>query len=236
MTVDPDVRLARYERNGRTITVQEQKILAGKRICVVGCGGLGGYVIEMLARAGVGSLTVMDGDAFDASNLNRQLLADPEVIGQNKALVAARRVRRVNDTIQVQAESCFLTADNGLALLRGHDGVVDALDSIEARLMLEDLCEPLGIPLVHGAIAGWFGQVTTIFPGDQTLHRIYPPNQQRGIEQQLGNPSFTPALVASLQCAELIKLLLGKGELLRRKVLLVDALANDFQVLDLARS
>ncbi len=95
------------------------------------------------------------------------------------------------------------------------------------RLELAECCAALGIALVHGAIAGWYGQVTTQFPGDDTLAKSYTRSGQ-GIERELGNPSFTPALVASLEAAEVCKILLGRGTLLRRRTLTIDLLEMDF--------
>ncbi|HZV82209.1 MAG TPA: ThiF family adenylyltransferase, partial [Geobacteraceae bacterium] len=98
------------------------------------------------------------------------------------------------------------------------------------RLDLADSCAELGIPLVHGAIGGWYGQVTTQFPGDDTLQQIYRHwASGKGVEQQLGNPSFTPAVVASLQVAEVCKVLLGAGEPLRGRKLVINLLDMEFE-------
>ena len=108
--------------------------------------------------------------------------------------------------------------------------VVDALDSIPSRLALADTCADLGVPLVHGAIGGWYGQVTTQFPGDETIQLLYGRwVEGKGIEQQLGNPSFTPALVASIQTAEVCKILLGVGSLLRNRKLSINLLEMEFE-------
>lgn len=220
----------RYERN-RILTEEEQQLLAGKRVAVIGCGGLGGYVIEELGRLGVGYLVVCDGDAFDVSNLNRQLLATEECIGQSKAETAARRMREVNSEIEVAVKNCYIDEENGPEILKGCDAVVDALDSPGVKLMLQKLCKEQGIPLVHGAIGGWFGQVTTVFPGDDTLSEIYQKDRSICIDE--GNPSFTPAVVASIEAAETVKLLLGKGELLRRRLLMIDLLHGDFESVEM---
>ena len=113
--------------------------------------------------------------------------------------------------------------------------VVDALDSIPARLMLQESCKKLNIQMVHGAIAGWYGQVTTIFPGDDTLNRIYVKDkkQSKGIEEEMGNPSFTPALTASIEVSEVIKVLIGRGELLRKRILFIDLLSCEYDIVPL---
>jgi molybdopterin/thiamine biosynthesis adenylyltransferase len=189
----------------------------------------------MLARLGVGHLTVLDGDVFDETNLNRQLYSDEASIGKSKALKAKDRVAAINSSIAVEAHILTLTADNAPDILRGHDAVIDAVDSIEARCMLQDACEEAGIPFIHGAIAGWYGQVTTIYPGDRTLDLLYAQGtrKEKGIEKQLGNPSFTPALVASIEVSEAVKVLIGKGETLRKRVLYIDTLAQEYNVVEL---
>ena len=200
---------------------------------MVGCGGLGGYVIEMLGRLGIGHITAIDGDCFDESNLNRQLLSDMESIGVKKALKAKERMGKVNPLIEVSAVTEKLTELNGSEILKDADVVVDALDSIETRLMLENLCEELDIPMVHGAIGGWYGEVITILPGDGTLKRLYAGKAEKGIEKKLGNPSFTPALVASIEVSEVVKLLIKRGQVLSKKMLVIDLLEQEYETITL---
>lgn len=225
--------MKRYSRNMNMLLPEENSSLSTFKVCVVGCGGLGGYIIEMLARLGIGHLTVVDGDVFDETNLNRQLLSDMNSLGKSKALVARDRVSNVNPLINVTAISERLTEKNGLEILAGHDVIVDALDSIDTRLLIQKQSEELNIPLVHGAIAGWYGQVTTILPGDRTLDLLYSNSDIKGLEADLGNPSFTPALVASIEVSEVLKVLINKGELLRRKLLIINTLNQEYEVINL---
>lgn len=229
---DTSVHLPRYIRNGETVDPHEQLLLREKKIAVVGCGGLGGYVIEMLARLGVGHLTVIDGDVFDVSNLNRQLLCTEALLGHSKAHAAQKRIQAIDSQISVIAHHAFLTAENGQSYLAGHDLVIDALDSITSRFVLEALCLELNIILIHGAIAGWYGQIATIYPGDNLLKKIYKSNEQRGKEKILGNPSFTPALIASLQVSEATKVLLNKGETLRNQLLFMNCLDYEMDIIN----
>lgn len=218
---------ARYQRNRRTISVEQQLVLFRSRVVVVGCGGLGGYVIEQLARLGVGTIVAIDPDIFEEHNLNRQLLADILALGRPKVEIASARIARVNPAVTlVPIQDAY--APEREAPLKGAQVVVDALDSIATRLSLSLSCTRLGIPLVHGAIAGWYGQVTTEFPGDHSLARIYANAGNKGAEQQLGNPSFTPAVVAGLQTTEVCKILLGAGTTLRGRMLAVNLLDMDF--------
>lgn len=221
---------ARYQRNRRAISVEQQLTLFRSRVAVIGCGGLGGYVIEELARLGVGTITAIDPDVFEEHNLNRQLLSTPATLGRAKVEAAAARVAEINPAVTLVPVRDAYSPENGEELLHGANVIVDALDSIPTRLALAATCTSLGIPMVHGAIGGWYGQVATQFPGDDTLKKLYSRwVEGKGIEQQLGNPSFTPALVASLEVAEVCKILLGQGETLRNRKLSINLLEMEFE-------
>lgn len=211
---------------------EENLSLREKKVAVVGCGGLGGHIIEQLARLGIGNITAIDGDTFDISNLNRQLLSNVENIGKKKAITAKEHIKKVNSDVNVRAVQEFITKDNAIEILKGHDIICDALDSIKARKILREAAEKLGIPMVFGAIAGWYGHVSVIFPGDKLFEMIYDTDENKGIEQDLGNPSFTPALTASLEVAEVIKFFTNKGTLLRNKLLSINTLDNDYHIID----
>jgi molybdopterin-synthase adenylyltransferase len=130
------------------------------------------------------------------------------------------------ETITLQDRFC---RENGKSLLSGADVAVDALDSITTRLELADVCADLGIPLVHGSIAGWYGQLVSQFPGESTLQTIYGRCADGvGVEKQLGNPSYTPAVVASLQVAEVCKILLGRGTPVTGAMLVINLLDMEF--------
>lgn len=222
----------RYQRNMNLMSPEEIIALKDKRICVVGCGGLGGYTIEMLARLGVGMITAIDGDVFDETNLNRQLLSEEALMGHSKAASAKLRIHKVNSEVEVVPQTVFLSEDNAEALIAGHDVVVDALDNISTRKILERACSENNIPLIHGAIAGWYGQVTTIMPGSDVFSKLYPEKANKGIETEWGNPSFTPALVASIQVSETLKVLLNKGEPLVGKLLTLNLLDHEYQIFE----
>jgi len=209
----------RYLRNHDAISESEQAILATKRVLVVGCGGLGGMVIECLARISVGYLRVVDGDVFEESNLNRQLLSSTMNLGRPKVLAAQQRIMAVNPLVEVDAVQADLAAENAMELLAGCHVAVDCLDNIPARLVLQQDAKVAGVPVVHGAVAGWLGRICVIQPGEDLLSLLYPnPEEAQGEERQRGTLSFTAALTASWQAAETVKLLLGKpglqGEIL----------------------
>ena len=228
----------RYARNFETLTPAEQTALGKSAVAVIGLGGLGGGVVEMLARTGVGTLCVVDGDAFDVSNLNRQLLSTEAGLGVPKARAAVERVRAVNSSVTVRPFYQFLTSENSGEVLEGMDLVVDCLDSIDDRFMLQTLARRHGIPLVSGAIAGTSGQVTVIYPEDAGFELIYGspdarPEKKRGAEQRLGNLSCCAMMVAAVQVSEVIKVLLGRGRSLRNQLLIMDLMGNTFDVMQL---
>ena len=221
---------ARYQRNRNMISCEEQLRLFRSSVAVIGCGGLGGYVIEELARLGVGHITAIDPDIFEEHNLNRQILSSPAALGMAKVEAAAARVAGINPAVTLVPIRDAYAPENGAAYLGRAHVIVDALDSIPTRLELAETCTTLNIPMVHGAIGGWYGHLTTQFPGDTTVQSIYRNwVAGKGIERELGNPAFTPAVVASLEVAEVCKLLLGKGETLRNRKLLINLLDMEFE-------
>lgn len=229
MPSEPAAYPNRYDRNMAALTPEECALLHEKRVAVVGCGGLGGMVAETLARVGVGNLRLIDGDAFEESNLNRQLMCTEETLGRPKALVAAERLEIANSDVCVDVRVDELTEENACDLLCDMDCVVDCLDNLNARFWTAHACQTLGTPLVYGAIAGWFGQVCTVFPGDLSFATIYGASldaNQRSQHEQLGNLPFTAFATASMQAAEAVKVLLGRPGVIRNRLLMLDLLGG----------
>lgn len=220
----------RYERNIPALSEAECEILLGKRVLVVGCGGLGGHLIDMLARIGVGALRVVDGDVFEPSNLNRQLLSEVPLLGVSKARAAAARVSRVNPEITVEAVDCFLTEKNARRLLLSCDAVLDGLDNIESRRILAEECQRAGIPYIYGAVNGWVAQAAISMPGDHLVEKLYPEGSVLKNKSVL---SFTPALCASMQVALCVKLLTGRS-VETGKLYYFDLLNQEFEFIPMA--
>ena len=197
----------RYARNIPALTEEECTLLLGKKVAVIGCGGLGGHLIDQLARIGVGFLRVVDGDVFEPSNLNRQLLSEVPLLGVSKAKAAADRVMRVNPDIEIEAVTDFLTQDNAAQIIAGCDVALDGLDNIESRKILAAACQKDGIPYIFGAIQGWMAQAAISMPGDNLIEILYPAGTVIRDKSVL---SFTPALCASMQVALCVKLLTGR--------------------------
>ncbi len=237
MSIDPGKR---YSRNFNTLSHADQERLGQSHVAIIGLGGLGGGVCEFLARTGVGTLTLIDGDCFDATNLNRQLLSREDVLENSKADEAGKRVALINSSVTVHLHKTFAREDNLTTLLQGADLVVDCLDTIHSRFLLQKAAADLNIPLVSGAIAGVTGQVTAIFPGDKGFELIYgsrPENNGddpgRGIETRTGNISYCAGFTAAVQASETVKILLNKGDILRNKLLIADLWTNTMEVMDL---
>lgn len=225
----------RYLRNRDSLSCQEQLKLARAKVAVIGSGGLGGTVILLLARIGVGCLKVIDGDVFDETNLNRQALSDVVRLGRPKALEAQKRVGAINPAVKVIARQIKVDSENARDLLGDVDVVVDALDNVADRILLDETTQALGIPLVHGAIAGFEGQLMTVLPGDPGLKRLYgeTPGEKDDParpEAVLGVPAITPSLVATLQAMEVIKILLNRGRSIRNRMLHMDLESGRFEV------
>jgi molybdopterin/thiamine biosynthesis adenylyltransferase len=224
-----DLLPARYQRNRAMLSIQQQLLLLRSKVAVFGCGGLGGYIIEELARLGVGRITVVDPDVFEEHNLNRQLLCTQELLGKKKVDAAVQRLDSINPAVRIQAFDVAFGQKNSSELLKGVNVAADALDSIPVRLELAGACNDQNIPLVHGAIAGWSGHVAIQYPGENIFQHLYAGIETgHGVEKRLGNPSFTPAVIASLEVAEIVKILLRTKPLMPRRYLAVDLYHMEF--------
>ena len=198
---------ARYKRNIPALSGAECALLRRKKVAVIGCGGLGGHIIDQLARIGIGSMTVVDGDVFEETNLNRQLLSEVSLLGCSKAEAAANRIARVNPDVEVRAVEAFLDEANAADLISGCDAVLDALDNIDARKILAKACTRAGIPYIYGAIRGWVAQAAVSMPGDGLVELLYPAGTVIRDKSVL---SFTPSLCASMQTSLCVKVLTGR--------------------------
>ena len=220
-----DIIPERYVRNMRMLSTADQRKLLNAHVGVIGLGGLGGTVTEILARMGIGTLTLIDGDVFEDHNLNRQLLATEEALGDSKAEMACLRVNAINSSVTVHCHNQYLDELNADTLMQACDVTVDCLDNIPARFILEKAAKQLNIPLVAAAVAGITGHVTTIFPQDAGLKLIYGNSQNiplKGAEATLGCLANAVMVIASLECTEVMKIILQTGSLLRNKLMLVD--------------
>lgn len=230
----------RYARNRNTLSREDQERLAGARVVILGLGGLGGGVCEMLARVGVGHLTLVDGDRFEESNLNRQLLSREDNLNRSKAGEAAERLKAVNSLVRVRVIRAFAREESIADMIRDAHVVMDCLDTIDGRFLVGAVAGELGIPVVSGAIAGVTGQVMVIYPGDKGFEAIYGPRPEmgtsekgKGVEQETGNLAHTAMFVASLQVSECLKVLVDRGQVLRNRLLIADLWENSVDIVTL---
>jgi molybdopterin/thiamine biosynthesis adenylyltransferase len=218
---------SRYLRNIGTIGLDGQIKLLQSAVAVVGAGGLGSTVIELLARQGIGRLIIIDNDRFTEQNLNRQIMSTEGNLGKYKVTVAAKRVKDINSATTVTVFRERLTRENAQKLLGDARVVVDGLDNLPSRLVVEQACRRLAIPYVYASIAGFSGQLMTIFPGDVGLSSLYGSSSdtvlEQGIETRIGNPPATVAMIAALQVQEVVKIIAEVGTPIRNQILLVDA-------------
>lgn len=225
----------RYQRNIGSIGVEGQRALLQARVAILGVGGIGGTALELCARLGFGRIVLFDGDRFGEGNLNRQIIATADTIGRMKADAAVDRAAQVNPSVEVAAYAEPATADNLPGAIRECAAVIDGLDSLAARLAAERACAAESIPFVHGAVAGFSGQVATIYPREPGISRIYGPvpDGTASAEATAGTPAVAPFMVASWQVLEATRIVLGRGAGLRRKLLLIDALELSVRTVDL---
>ncbi|MBD2770387.1 molybdopterin-synthase adenylyltransferase MoeB [Hymenobacter sp. BT664] len=227
----------RYSRHLLLPEVGEvgQHKMKAARVLVVGCGGLGCPVLQYLAAAGVGTLGLLDFDTVDESNLQRQVLYATADVGRPKAVVAAEKLSAQNPFIELRTHQLHLSAANALALLAGYDLVVDCSDNFATRYLVNDACVILGKPLVFGAIFKFEGQVSVFnYQNGPTYRCLYPEPPAPGEAPscaEIGVLGVLPGLVGTLQAAEALKIILGLGEVLSGRLLVVDTLGMRFQTI-----
>ena len=217
----------------------EQERFKDAKVTVIGCGGLGGEAIEMLARMGIGELVLVDEDAFDLSNLNRQTLASLKDLGLSKSAVAEDKVRLINPYVKVTAFHEHVDKDNIDVIIGDSDIVIDALDNVLTRVIVSRKALEKGIPYIHGAIHGTLGQITVFLPNsDKTYEEMFNlPSQGNELNEETsealknvtsGVPPVigpTPNLIGCLEAMEAYKILTGVGKVtVAPKILTFDLL------------
>ncbi len=199
----------RYARNLTIFSTEEQRRLLRSRVVLVGLGGLGGCLLEQLVRAGVGTMLAFDGDTFEESNLNRQLLATTATLGRAKALAACERAALLNPGVTVQCQPVALDSAAMRTICRQADLVLDALGGVAGRGPLRLAAAEAGVMLLSAAVAGWTGYVAAIPPGGTGPDEFFP-SEGHGAEDASGTPAPAVHLAASLQAAWALRLLCGQ--------------------------
>jgi adenylyltransferase/sulfurtransferase len=203
-----------------------QERLKRSRVVIAGAGGLGSPIALYLTAAGIGRIRMIDHDHVALSNLNRQVLHWEEDIGRRKVDSASVKLRSLNRAVEVEAVAETLTEGNVSELVRGCDVLVDAMDNLPARYLLNRWAIDNHVPFVHGAVNGFEGRVMTILPGESACLRC----MYRGPVPQEKFPviGVTPAVIGSIQATEVIKYLVGIGKLLTNRLLVYDGLRVTF--------
>jgi len=210
-----------------------QEKLKRARIVIAGSGGLGSPAAIYLAAAGIGAIRIIDHDVVEQSNLNRQVLHWDKDIGRKKVDSACEKLTGMNHALKVEAISETISEQNVVSLLMGFDVIIDAMDNLLTRFLLNQTAIKLKIPFIHGAVYGLEGRAMTILPGASAclrcLYRGIPPKEKFPV---LGT---TPAIIGCIQATEAIKLIVGIGRLLTNRLLIYDGTNMKFTELAVKR-
>ncbi|MBT9153091.1 MAG: putative adenylyltransferase/sulfurtransferase MoeZ [Firmicutes bacterium] len=238
-TLSP-LQIKRYHRNTQLPGVGDegQLKLLQSSVLVVGAGGLGSPAAYYLAAAGIGRLGIADSDVVELSNLQRQILHFTADIGRPKVISAADKLVALNPDCHVVTYHCSVTAENAADLVSQYDLVVDATDNFPSRFVLNKACLVANKPFIHAAVLSMAGRVMTILPNQGPCLRCVfrePPAPSAKTTFELGVLGAIPGLAACIQASETIKYLLGLGDLLVNRLLIFDALAMSFEVVEVLR-
>jgi len=220
--------LERYDRQImiKGIGEEGQKKLKRAKVFIAGVGGLGSPISIYLAAAGVGTIRLVDDDRVELSNLNRQVLHEYGDIGKRKGDSAVEKLKKLNQWINIEAISETITEDNVSQLVTGFDLIVDAMDNLPTRYLLNKAAIDKKIPFFHGAVYGFEGRAMTTIPGKTAcLWCVYQGRVTQGKFPVIG---VAPAIIGCIQATEVIKYITGIGELLTNKLLIYDGLNLEF--------
>lgn len=212
----------RYKRQILLFGEEGQEKLKQSHIFIAGAGGLGSPIALYLAVAGVGTITIIDMDVVDQTNLNRQILHFDRDIGRKKTVSAEEKLTAINPDITIHAIDTRIDEANAAELIGNADGIVDAMDNYPTRYLLNDMALRKKIPLFHGAIRGFYGQATTIIPGSTPcLKCIFPRAPPQEVFPVVG---VTPGVIGTVQATEVLKYLLKMGDLLTNRLFIWDGM------------
>ena len=226
----------RYDRQLRVWSIEDQLKLKNSSVLVVGVGGLGSPIAVYLTAIGVGKLVLVDEGVVELSNLNRQILYSTDDIGKPKVEVAANKLRRLNPNVEVVPIKARLTEELAEKLVPQVNVVVDALDNWETRFILNKVCVKYRKPLVHGGVEAWYGQAMTIIPGKTPCLQCLVPVMPKPRETPIPIVPTTPGIIGLIEANEVVKLILGKGNLLINKLLVYDGLHGEFTTVKVSRN
>lgn len=227
---------ARYDRQTKINGwgVEKQLRLKNSRVAIVGLGGLGSPISIYLAAAGVGNLVLIDNEKFELSNLNRQIIAATRDVGRYKSEVAAEKLRELNPEINIKFFKEKLTEVNINEVMGDSEVVLDALDNWETRFLINRFCVKKGIPLVHGGVTAWGGQIFTVIPKKgPCLECVYKEISE--VEGGFPVVGATPGIIGTIEALEVIKLITDMGRPLYDRILVFDGLETSFEYIPIRR-
>ena len=222
----------RYSRQTllKEIGEEGQTKLASSKAVVVGCGALGTHASSLLARAGVGSILIVDRDRVELSNLQRQTLFSEADVGEHKATVAEKLLKTVNSEIEIRSSVVEVKPDNVEGLIAGATVIVDATDNMETRFVVNDACVKLGIPWIYGGAVATSGMVMAVVPKGPCLRCVFPrlpPAGQLPTCDTVGIVNTLPSIVASMEVTEALKVMLGQET--TRELIVLDVWSHEVQ-------
>jgi len=235
MNIPSEYGVLRYEKQILIDDFGEdgQKNLKQAKVIIAGIGGLGSSISIYLAAAGTGTLRLIDHDKVTPGNLNRQILHWDKDIGRNKTDSAKEKLVSLNPEVKIEEINALITESNVFELTDGCDLIIDAVDNLNTRYLLNKVAVKRNIPLFHGAIRGFEGRVTTIVPGKTPcLKCLYRQAQPPEISPVIG---VTPAIIGIIQATEVIKYIVGIGKLLTNRLIIYDGLSMKFMEIKVKR-
>ncbi len=222
--------MASFQKNEGTLGKAGVKRLADSCAFLVGLGGLGGFVANGLVRLGVKKIHLVDCDVYEESNLNRQLFSSQMSLGKKKTDQVKKELSLVNPHAEIITHDMRIEEMAAEDFPKEADIIIDALDDITTKIHLEAFAGKVGKPLLHGAIGGWYGQVGIISPGKGLLRELYG-EKKAGVEKEMENPTFTPAVIANLMVTEYAKYITKNDHVLMDRILYVDLEEQSYHIL-----
>lgn len=234
--------LERYSRHIilKEVDITGQLKILNSKVLIIGAGGLGAPIALYLAAAGVGTIGIADLDKVDLSNLQRQVIHFTDDIGVDKVESAKNKMIKINPEVKVNAVKTFVNASNIMEIIKDYDFIVDGTDNFAAKFLINDACVLAGKPYSHGGILKFNGQTMTVVPGESACYRcvfIRPPEKNAVPScSQAGVLGSIAGMLGTIQATEVLKYIIGKGELLTDKLLTFDALNMNFRKVSIGKN
>ncbi len=235
-------QLERYSRHILldSVGVEGQQKLLGSRVLIVGAGGLGAPAAMYCAAAGIGTIGIVDADAVEVSNLQRQIIHFTDDLGSAKVSSAREKMEAINPDVTVEPVKAFVNASNIVDIIEGYDFVIDGTDNFATKFLINDACVMQGIPFSHGGILRFNGQTMTVLPKESACYRCVfhkpPPKNMIPTCSEAGVLGAVAGMLGTVQAAEALKYITGAGDVLADALLTFDALPMNFRKVRLKRN